>query len=1153
MKALTIAHLSDIHWDRQNQSAALLSLGAALDAGSTAGVDLWALSGDLFNRGVQNSDADGFPELVEIIQEMLDVAPIVAVTGTPTHDIPGSYAVLEQIRGTHEFVVLDPRESYFLESDGRLYPNSTPGVYEERLLILGCPEPSRAWLLAGANGMGRDEATAAVQGGMRELLLGLAAQRKQYPDIPCLFLYHGYVEGASLSNGQTLGLGETRIGRDDLAMVGADYIALGHVHAAQQIPGISAYYAGSAYPCDWGETEQKGFNLVTIEEPGVAVVVGHDFPHPRRKKIVWTKAAPDRPVGVGGYQVWEVLKGTEEELAEIDTDSELMFLLGAGALDGSRVTTELIPTETVRAAQITEKRCLRDKVSVYAEASEEAVTESILRCADGLEEEAEACGEAIDGAHIRIRELRLRGAIGIWKGLHVDEVTLDLDSYDPGLITLVGDNGKGKSTLIENLHPYPQMLTRGGKLADHFRLRDSCRELWFSDERTGTHYRALIQIDGTGATGKCDYYLYRIGADGEVPLTTGRKAEYEAEIAKLFGPLPLYLRSAFVAQKPSADAPDLADTTPGARKALFRELGGLDYLQSYSERAKENAGKLEADVATDRARLEAFEPQAAELPEVKRQLVATGTLLRQATDALGGLEARGKAASAKLEAARVEAERERADEEKADEINVRISDLYKQKLSLEARIKQAMGALERKPAAEAAIQRYHDCEREKGAEDAKTLAVAKEREKILGAYHRAREVVAAREKELLAAVHKVATKVADLQAAKKVADARVETLLDQLAERLTCPKCGHTFARDQERLDREFAEAQQGALDTDVDLEAARKAKEEADAEVFALESPEQPKLPAIDESRSRALATEMSSLRVADQQRILSEATAAQAGIEAARKQIEALETADAAAIEELTGIERRHNPQAEDQLSKANAGYEQLRSEYQAQREALAALKRDEEHQRQGIAKLEGVVAECEAIRATVARDAASAAEWRYLERACGPNGIQALELDAMGPEVSRIANELLSAAYGSRFAIEIRTLRLAGKGSKAKWVEDFEIVVHDASDGGEQALDTLSGGESVWIKRSIYDAFGLLRAKSTGLKFLTCFQDETDGQLDPEARLAYVRMLEKAHQESGRDKTILITHSPEAQEMILQRIVMSELAGQATEVVR
>lgn len=66
------------------------------------------------------------------------------------------------------------------------------------------------------------------------------------------------------------------------------------------------------------------------------------------------------------------------------------------------------------------------------------------------------------------------------------------------------------------------------------------------------------------------------------------------------------------------------------------------------------------------------------------------------------------------------------------------------------------------------------------------------------------------------------------------------------------------------------------------------------------------------------------------------------------------------------------------------------------------------------------------------------------------------------------------------------------------------------------------------------------------------MATLKDECDGALDPEARLAYFRMLEAAHQESGRHHTIVITHSQEAQEMVAQRIVMSELQAAEREAV-
>ena len=155
-------------------------------------------------------------------------------------------------------------------------------------------------------------------------------------------------------------------------------------------------------------------------------------------------------------------------------------------------------------------------------------------------------------------------------------------------------------------------------------------------------------------------------------------------------------------------------------------------------------------------------------------------------------------------------------------------------------------------------------------------------------------------------------------------------------------------------------------------------------------------------------------------------------------------------------------------------------------------------------------------------------------------------------MGPGIAAIANKLLQAAYGSRFQVEFRTTRMGGQGSKRKQIEDFQIWILDSEDGSEQLMETLSGGESVWVKRAIYDAFGIVRDQNTGQRFLTSFQDECDGALDTEARLAYFRMLEAAHRESGRHHTIIITHSQEAQEMTAQRIVMSELQAPVKEVV-
>lgn len=186
-------------------------------------------------------------------------------------------------------------------------------------------------------------------------------------------------------------------------------------------------------------------------------------------------------------------------------------------------------------------------------------------------------------------------------------------------------------------------------------------------------------------------------------------------------------------------------------------------------------------------------------------------------------------------------------------------------------------------------------------------------------------------------------------------------------------------------------------------------------------------------------------------------------------------------------------------------------------------------------------------ERARAEMAGKKGELDDWRILERATGPDGIQALELDALAPSIAAVANRLLAEAYGSQFAVEFRTTRISsGSVKRAKQIEDFLIYIIDSETGEEQEIATLSGGESVWIKRAIYDAFATIRAQNTGTKFLVAIQDEVDGALDPAARMRYLRMLEAAHNASGRYQTILITHSAELQAMIGTTVRMSELAG-------
>ena len=512
---MKILHSADIHYppSGNGKEAALESLDTLLFKGADEHVDLFVIAGDLFDRAIPNTGSGGLPALQDSIKNLLLTAPVVVVEGTPTHDIPGCYDIFQDINAAHNFTIIKPGLKYFLsgEKEESLI-SSSPWEGMDRLLILGCPEPTKTWLLANREAMSPAAANEAMREEMRKLLLGYGAIRKKYPDMPCIFVYHGMVAGAKMCNGQIL-QGGLSIGKDDLALVGADYYALGHIHLAQTVGDLPAYYPGSAYPVDWGELDQKGFNLVEIKAPGETTVKRVDYPHPPRKKITIDFENHNNLLDdhdYKGYQTWiEITISKKAVDSGFDPKILEKLILENDAEPGSKVTLSIIPTETVRVKGIAKAKRLRDKVKMYAVNSDQKIDDSVLAKADSLEAEAKKAGLNIEGLHIRIRRLKLRGAIGIWKGQHKDEIELDLDQYEPGLLVLIGKNGKGKTTLIENLQPFPTMPTHPGKLQDQFRLRDSYRDLYFTDEKTGIDYRALLSLDGENATGKAEFYLFK--------------------------------------------------------------------------------------------------------------------------------------------------------------------------------------------------------------------------------------------------------------------------------------------------------------------------------------------------------------------------------------------------------------------------------------------------------------------------------------------------------------------------------------------------------------------------------------------------------------------------------------------------------------------
>jgi len=168
------------------------------------------------------------------------------------------------------------------------------------------------------------------------------------------------------------------------------------------------------------------------------------------------------------------------------------------------------------------------------------------------------------------------------------DIDIDLTGLPPGLIAICGNNGEGKTTLMEAIGIVPFVLTfpsRPGPLKDRAATRDANIEADFDHD--GHAYRAVIQCDpdANGRRGKTEAILYR---DGQ-PQGSGLLKEY-AEAVERFLPSPAVVKaSTFSAQDGTGSFRDLSIAE---RRDLFTELLGNSRLQQLSERAMAHRKEL---------------------------------------------------------------------------------------------------------------------------------------------------------------------------------------------------------------------------------------------------------------------------------------------------------------------------------------------------------------------------------------------------------------------------------------------------------------------------------------------------------------------------------------------------------------------------------
>ena len=304
---MKILHTSDWHigkslgrYDRRAEFAEVLD--EVLGIAEATEVDLVVVSGDIWDRPNPPTDAlgTGIEALVRLAEG--GKRPVVAIAGN--HDSPDLLDVLAPLVlpfGVHLVGGLRrPAEGVLLldTAHGRAAVGCVPFLREGR--VVDFMAASGQWY-----------------GTYKERLARIFAEYGRVLDAHAfeavtVLVAHAAVNGAYV-RGQADGRGERDLHMGETYTIlpadippGAQYIAMGHIHAPQRVPGAPgpAEYAGSLLPLDFGERDEVKRVVLVEAEPGAPA---------RVESIALTTPWQHRLIKERG--TWEALIERREEFA----------------------------------------------------------------------------------------------------------------------------------------------------------------------------------------------------------------------------------------------------------------------------------------------------------------------------------------------------------------------------------------------------------------------------------------------------------------------------------------------------------------------------------------------------------------------------------------------------------------------------------------------------------------------------------------------------------------------------------------------------------------------------------------------------------------------------------------------------------------------
>jgi len=737
--------------------------------------------------------------------------------------------------------------------------------------------------------------------------------------------------------------------------------------------------------------------------------------------------------------------------------------------------------------------------------------------------------------------------LGIFKDIELPIKELG----DSRVVALCGSNGVGKTTALELAmigSIFRETPTRG-PLHVIAHDKNAFVESVFKLEQ---EYTCRVTVDGASKTPKGSAYL--INEAGE-PLNDGKVSTYKDAIADVFPSKDVMLASTFAAQEGNGRFLKLS---PADRKSLFLGMLGQGKLEELSTSAGEHARGIGTDIERVRGGLDSITASTDDVAALAVDRAKKQDMIEFSKKLIRETEAEQKDCAAKLEEWNEKNTNLVLVAEKADTEVGKVQSLMDSKdesVTLGYRkievLKEKASAVRLEVDKKVELEKsLADCVDEgdivelesslSGFETMKKLAVELrtqwsdansqlkvERYELENRKHHAKSNVDTA-RVLLETAQSQAARLGDVpcggegkfsgcQLIKSAIDSKnkIEGLVEELKLAEKTERELSTDDLDIPKLEEELKTiTEKGkALEFDPnvvdDLERKIKEHHENETRRTRIES----EIAAVEIYQSQ-----LDSIQIDIDEGECEIGNVLESNIEVEKNLNDARLLADAATEKRNEHIENKPEQPDRSVLDNANRQLQIFTSDLATIDSSIVSTNESIEKSKQLKIELDGYLAEFD--------------DWKHLQKALGKGGVQALEIDAAGPEVSATANELVHAGFGSRFSLSLETSenRSDNKGTK----EVFTLRVIDTERGTDGPAEHLSGGEKVLVEEAIGLAIAIYNARRSGVPMKDLVRDEMTGALSPEKALLYPPMLRCALDLGGFERVYFVSHQKELWEL-------------------